>query len=59
MVSHLIFAMTLVFGKQELRDVFQKKCMIMVKKDITHFLHSVTGLSLIAQKDISQTIVQI
>ena len=46
LISHLIFAMTLVFGKQELEDVFQKKSLM--KIDITLFLHFVTRQSTIA-----------
>ena len=49
--------MTLVFGKQELGDVFQKKCMMM-KIEVTPLLHFVTGQSLIACMECSQTIVQ-
>ena len=46
----MIFAMTLVFGKQKPGDVFQRKRMIMNTWKFTYLLHFVTGLSLIAQK---------
>ena len=48
--------MTLVFGKQNWGDVFQRK--LMKNMYPTHFLHFVTGRSLIAWKEGLKTIVQ-
>ena len=56
MVSNLIFAMTLAFGKEKLGDVFLKKLIVVL--NTTHFLHSVSGPNLIARKDTFMTIVQ-
>ena len=55
-ILDLIFAMTLVSGKQKVGDVFQRNCLM--KTYFIHFLHFVTGLSLIAWKDNSNCIVQ-
>lgn len=48
MISCLIYAMTLAFGKQKLRDVFQRNCMMKLQKMVTHSLQFVTGQILIA-----------
>ena len=56
MISSLICVMTLVFGEQKLGGVFQKKCIIKMKKDITPFLHFVTGQSSIAWTKIYQPV---
>ena len=58
MISNLIFAMTLAFGKQKLGDVFQRKWMILKTIHVTHFLQFVTAQSLIARKDCLEIIVQ-
>ena len=47
-ILNLTFAMTLVFGKKKLRDVFQPIQQILKDINITQNLHFVTGQSLIA-----------
>ena len=50
--------MTSAFGKQKVGDVFKRNCLV-IKNYFIHFLHFVTGLSLIAWKGIGKIIVQI